>query len=288
MVSASKMRRAQERVRAARPYAERLRTIIAGLAVAGESVDVSQFPLLQQRPINRVGVIIVTADRGQAGAFNANIIRRSVRFLQEAGHPADLVTVGRKGRDFFARTDQNVIAEFTQLGDNPSLDILRPIIGVATEAFIKGEIDAVHLIYSQFVNTLTQRPEVLQLLPIEPPEDIPADQASADFIFEPDPRTVLEALLPRYVEVQVYQAMLESLASEHSARMVAMRNATDAAGELIDDLTLTYNKARQGSVTSELMDIIGGTTAQEGSTSKAATASEAWLTVNWESASSLA
>jgi F-type H+-transporting ATPase subunit gamma len=264
MVSASKMRRAQERVRAARPYAERLRTIIAGLAVAGESVDVSQFPLLQQRPINRVGVIIVTADRGQAGAFNANIIRRSVRFLQEAGHPADLVTVGRKGRDFFARTDQNVIAEFTQLGDNPSLDILRPIIGVATEAFIKGEIDAVHLIYSQFVNTLTQRPEVLQLLPIEPPEDIPADQASADFIFEPDPRTVLEALLPRYVEVQVYQAMLESLASEHSARMVAMRAATDNARDFIDELTLSLNKARQAQITREVSEIAAGAAALGG------------------------
>ncbi|MCO5176706.1 MAG: ATP synthase F1 subunit gamma [Thermomicrobiales bacterium] len=261
MVSAAKMRRAQERVRAARPYAERLRTIIAGLAVAGESVDVSQFPLLEQRPINRVGVIIVTADRGQAGAFNTHIIRHAVHFLQESGHPADLVTVGRKGRDFFARTDQNVVAEFTQLGDNPSLDSLRPIIGVATEAFNKGELDAVYLIYSKFVNTLTQRPETLQLLPIEPPEDIPADQATADFIFEPDPRTVLEALLPRYVEVQVYQAMLESLASEHSARMVAMRAATDNARDFIDELTLSLNKARQAAITREVSEIAAGAAA---------------------------
>lgn len=264
MVSASKMRRAQERVRAARPYAERLRTIIAGLAVAGESVDVSQFPLLEQRPVNRVGVIVVTADRGQAGAFNANIIRRAVRFLQEAGHPAELVTVGRKGRDFFARTDQHVIAEFTQLGDNPSLDSLRPIIGVATEAFVRGEIDAVYLIYSQFVNTLTQQPVALQLLPIEPPADVPADQAVADFIFEPDSRTVLEALLPRYVEVQVYQAMLESLASEHSARMVAMRAATDNARDFIDELTLSLNKARQAQITREVSEIAAGAAALGG------------------------
>jgi len=261
MVSAAKMRRAQERVRAARPYAERLRTIIAGLAVAGESVDVSQFPLLEQRPVNRVGVIIVTADRGQAGAFNTNIIRRAVRFLQEAGHPAELVTVGRKGRDFFARTDQHVVAEFTQLGDAPSLETLRPIIGVATEAFINGDIDAVHLIYSRFVNTLTQQPVVVQLLPIEPPEEIPADQAVADFIFEPDPRTVLEALLPRYVEVQVYQAMLESLASEHSARMVAMRAATDNARDFIDELTLSLNKARQAQITREVSEIAAGAAA---------------------------
>jgi len=261
MVSAAKMRRAQERVRAARPYAERLRTIIAGLAVAGESVDVTQFPLLEQRPINRIGVIIVTADRGQAGAFNAHIIRHAVHFLQESEHPADLVTVGRKGRDFFARTDQNVVAEFTQLGDNPSLDSLRPIIGVATEAFNNGELDAVYLIYSKFVNTLTQRPETLQLLPIEPPEDVPADQAVADFIFEPDPRTVLEALLPRYVEVQVYQAMLESLASEHSARMVAMRAATDNARDFIDELTLSLNKARQAAITREVSEIAAGAAA---------------------------
>lgn len=261
MVSAAKMRRAQERVRASRPYAERLRTIIAGLAVAGESVDVSQFPLLQQRPVNRVGVIIVTADRGQAGAFNTNIIRRAVRFLQEAGHPAELVTVGRKGRDFFAKTDQHVIAEFTQLGDNPSLDSLRPIIGVATESFARGDIDAVYLIYSKFINTLTQQPQALQLLPIEPPEEIPADQAVADFIFEPDAQTVLQALLPRYVEVQVYQAMLESLASEHSARMVAMRAATDNARDFIDELTLSLNKARQAQITREVSEIAAGAAA---------------------------
>lgn len=261
MVSAAKMRRAQERVRASRPYAERLRTIIAGLAVAGESVDVSQFPLLQQRPVNRVGVIIVTADRGQAGAFNTNIIRRAVRFLQEAGHPAELVTVGRKGRDFFAKTDQHVIAEFTQLGDNPSLDSLRPIIGVATESFARGDVDAVYLIYSKFINTLTQQPEALQLLPIEPPEEIPADQAVADFIFEPDAQTVLQALLPRYVEIQVYQAMLESLASEHSARMVAMRAATDNARDFIEELTLSLNKARQAQITREVSEIAAGAAA---------------------------
>jgi F-type H+-transporting ATPase subunit gamma len=264
MVAAAKMRRAQDRVRAARPYAERIRTMIAALSAIGESVGDTQFPLLEQREINRIGVIVITADRGLSGAFNSNIIRRAATFLREETHQADLVTVGRKGRDFFMRTDVPVVAEFTQMGDAPTLDALRPIIGVMTEEFIAGKIDAVHLIYSKFVNTLTQTPEVLQLLPIQPPEDVDASEIASDFIFEPDPVTVLQALLPRYVEVQVYQAMLESVASQYSAQMVAMRAATDNANEFINDLTLTLNKVRQAQITREVSEIAAGAAALGG------------------------
>lgn len=262
MVSAAKMRRAQERVRAARPYAERIRTMIAGLSALGDQEAVAEFPLLEQREINRVGVVLVTADRGLAGAFNTNIIRRAVRFIRdETGKPAELITVGRKGRDFFSRYGQDIEAEFTALGDAPSMDTLRPIIGVAVEDFVAGKVDAVYLIYTKFVNTLTQVPEVLQILPITPPEEAMAEEQVRDFIFEPDPHTVLEALLPRYVETLVYQALLESIASEHSARMVAMRAASDNANDFINDLTLTLNKARQAAITREVSEIAAGAAA---------------------------
>lgn len=265
MVSAAKMRRAQERVRAARPYAERIRLMIAGLSALGESVDREAFPLLEQRPINRVGVILVTADRGLAGAFNTNVIRRAVRFIRdESGHPAELITVGRKGRDFFARTTQEIEAEFTALGDAPSMDTLRPIIDIALQDFTAGKVDAVYLVYTKFVNTLNQLPEVLQILPITAPEDATAEEQIQDFIFEPDPTTVLQALLPRYIETQVYQALLESVASEHSARMVAMRAASDNANDFINELTLTLNKARQAQITREVSEIAAGAAALSG------------------------
>lgn len=262
MVSAAKMRRAQERVRASRPYAERIRLMIAGLSALGDSEETSQFPLLQQREIKRVGVVLVTADRGLAGAFNANIIRRAIRFIRDdAGVPVEMIAVGRKGRDFFTRFGQEIEAEFTNLGDAPSIDTLRPIIEVATEDFIAGKIDAVYLVYTKFINTLTQTPEILQILPITTPVEAEAEEQVRDFIFEPDPATVLEALLPRYIEIQVYQALLESIASEHSARMVAMRAATDNANEFINDLTLSLNKARQAQITREVSEIAAGAAA---------------------------
>jgi F-type H+-transporting ATPase subunit gamma len=265
MVSAAKMRRAQERVRAARPYAERIRLMIAGLSALGDSEQQAQFPLLEQRPVNRIGVVLITADRGLAGAFNANVIRRAVRFIRdESGRPAELITVGRKGRDFFARTTQEIEAEFTALGDAPSIDALRPIIDIAIQDFTTGRVDAVYLIYTKFVNTLTQQPELLQILPITTPEDATAEEQIRDFIFEPDPATVLQALLPRYIETQVYQALLESVASEHSARMVAMRAASDNANEFINELTLTLNKARQAQITREVSEIAAGAAALGG------------------------
>jgi F-type H+-transporting ATPase subunit gamma len=260
MVSASKMRRAQQRVTSARPYAERLSGVIADLATLQlDAEDMAQFPLLQQREIKNAAIIVVAPDKGLTGPLNANILRRASSFiLNEAGVPVKVIAVGKKSRDYMARARQNMIADFTDLGDQFELDAVRPIAQVAVDEFISGEVDAVYLVYARFVNTLTQVPDVKQLLPIVQPE---SGGEFGEYIFEPSPAAVLEQLLPRYVEIQVYQTLLEANASEHSARMVAMRNATDNAKELVSDLTLTYNKARQALITREVSEIAAGAAA---------------------------
>ena len=257
MVSASKMRRAQQRVMASRPYAERLQAMIGDLSdIQVDSDDTTGFPLLEQRAIKNTGVILITPDRGLTGPLNSNIIRRASRYVvNEAGTPVQLLTIGKKGRDFMIRTAQNVAAEYTGLGDTITLDGLRPIVQVAIDDFVAGKVDAVHVVYAKFVNTLTQVPEVRQILPIVRPE---GGGEYTDYIFEPSPAAVLESLLPRYVEIQVYQAMLDSIASEHSARMVAMRNASQNAKDLVSDLTMTLNKARQAQITREVSEIAAG------------------------------
>lgn len=257
MVSASKMRRAQQRVLASRPYSERLQAMIGDLSSIQLDADaITRFPLLEQREVKNTAVIMITPDRGLTGPLNSNIIRRAARFVQsEAGTPVDLLTIGKKGRDFMVRTRQNVTAEYTGLGDQITLDGLRPIVQVAIDDFIAGKVDSVHVVYARFVNTLTQVPEVRQILPIIRPE---GKGTYTDYIFEPSPASVLESLLPRYVEVQVFQAMLDSIASEHSARMVAMRNASENAKDLVSDLTLTLNKARQAQITREVSEIAAG------------------------------
>ena len=261
MVAASKMRRAQERVTSGRPYADRLRDVLADLAsLSLDPEELQQFPLLAQRPIQRTALILVTPDRGLAGALSSNVLRRATQYIrQEAGStPPRIIAVGKKGRDFMVRTRQDVIAEFIQLGDRPSFDDVRPITRLAIDEFLSGQVDAVHVIYPKFINTLTQRPEVVQVLPIERPE---AAGGAEDYIFEPSAREVLNAILPRYVEVQVYQAVLETIASFYSAQMVAMRNATDNAKELVADLDLAYNKARQAQITNEVAEIAAGANA---------------------------
>ncbi|MDI3340553.1 MAG: F0F1 ATP synthase subunit gamma [Sphaerobacter sp.] len=262
MVAASKMRRAQQHVLATRPYAERIRALIGDLAALTDLEERGRFPLLQARPIQRSEVILITSDRGLAGAFNTNVMRRAVQFMtHERPEPiADIETiaVGRKGRDFLQRYGKPLAASFTAIGDHPTLESVRPIVRVATDDFVSGKVDAVYVIYTRFINTLRQQPEVLQVLPIQPPEGA---AEVTDYIFEPSPEAVLEALLPRFVEVQIYQAILESIASEHSARMVAMRNATDNARELVSELTLTYNKARQAQITREVTEIAAGAAA---------------------------
>ncbi len=271
LVAASKMRRAQDRALAARPYSERMRAVLARLAASpqarGGGDGDSLHPLLDQRDVKHFAFIHITANRGLAGGLNANMNRAGANLaLERQPHVerVSVIPVGRKGRDFFRRAGFPQIAEFTDLGDYPSMGDTLPISRIVTQDYISGEIDQVYVGFQQFINTAVQRPVVRQLLPIEPPpEDSESMGGGADFIFEPSPQALLETLLPRYVEMQVFEAILESAASEQSARMVAMHAATDAANDMVADLTLTYNKARQELITSELLDIVGGTAAIE-------------------------
>jgi len=258
LVAASKMRRAQLNALAGRPYAEKMRFVLADLAETLPLIDPeARHPLLRQaEEVRNIGLILITPDRGLCGGLPSTINRRTAQFLVDQAKTARTIAVGRKGRDFMRRTGQNVIAEFSAIGDNPTYAELRPIAQVAMQEFIDGAVDRVHLVFMQFVNTVVQRPEVFKLLPVEPPTE--AETLAIDYIYEPDRETVLAELLPRYIEQQVYAATLEAIASEQSARMVAMRNATDNANDLMRDLTLVYNKARQESITSELLDITGG------------------------------
>jgi F-type H+-transporting ATPase subunit gamma len=258
LVAASKMRRAQLNALAGRPYAERLRWVLADLAETIPQIEPQdRHPLIQEREdVKAVELILVTPNRGLSGGLPANLNRRAAQFVVDEGKPVRVIAVGRKGRDFMRRTGQTIVAEFLELGDYPVYTDVRPIAQVAIDDFIRGEADEVHILYAEFVNMVTQRPIVRKLLPVEPPED--AETEGVDYIYEPDRATVLAELLPRYIEREIYAAILEAAASEQSARMVAMRSATDNANELLGDLTLTYNKARQDAITSELLDIVGG------------------------------
>ena len=257
MIATSKMRRAQEAGLAGRPYDEKIRQVIADLAAiqAGETLH----PLLQRRPVNKIAVVHITPDRGLCGGLPAAINRRTASFILEQSVPVTLITVGRKGIDFMRRYERDIRAEFSRLGDRPSLLDTLPISRVVIDDYTNGLVDMVYLVYAHFVSTMTQRPVLERLLPVEPAE-LPPMQ-NVEYIYEPNSEAVLGELLPRFVEMQVYHATLESIASEQSARMVAMRNATDNSNELIQDLTLMYNKARQEAITKELLDIVGGAAA---------------------------
>lgn len=268
-VAASRMRRAQEAVRATRPYAQRAWTLLTHLAAQrGETEEMH--PFLQVRPVKRVALVLLTSDRGLCGAFNSNIIRQSVEYIEALPVPVDVVAVGRKGRDAMLRRGQSLVAEFSDLPAQPSLLDVTPCARFVLDGFFDGTYDAVWLAYTDFINTLRQEPVVKRLLPLTPTElekqavagyveeAAPEVGEVPEYIYEPDPRTILDTVVPRFTELQVYQAVLESLASEHSARMVAMRNATENAEALTQDLQLTYNKARQQAITSEIMDIAGG------------------------------
>jgi F-type H+-transporting ATPase subunit gamma len=264
------MRRAQEQALASRPYAAKAWEILINLAAQRGNVE-QLHPLLTQREqVKNIGIILMTADRGLAGSYNSNIIRATVRFMNERGkQDAKLITVGRKGRDFMVRYQRKVIAEFSDLPPRPtSLDVA-PITRIAVDGFLVGDFDEVYLAYTDFVNILTQEPTVRLLLPLKPGavesrvmseylQQQTATLATSEYIYEPDPVSLLDVILPRFTELQIYQALLESLASEHSARMVSMRNATENANELVGDLTLVYNKARQDAITKEMLDIAGG------------------------------
>jgi F-type H+-transporting ATPase subunit gamma len=253
-VAASKLKRAQDATLAARPYSEKLEEVLADVAsvMGGE-----EHPLLVKREGNRRCLVVFTTDRPLAGALNANVVRFAGTEI--VNHPGDLavVAIGRKGRDALRRLRVPIVAFFLNYGDRPSFSDVLPLARLITDDYLAGTYDRVDLIYPQFVSTLTQRPELETLLPIHPSGDtrgIPGNQ----FLFEPSPGAVLEQLLPRYVAVRVFQAVLESAASEQSSRMVAMKNATENAEELIDDLTLTYNKVRQANITREMIEIASG------------------------------
>jgi F-type H+-transporting ATPase subunit gamma len=259
MIAASKMKKAQERGLAGRPYSEKIEQVIAALAALP---DIGlQHPLLQRRPVGKIAVVHITPDRGLCGGLNANLNRRLAGFILEQKIPVEVVAVGRKGRDFSVRNSCILCAEFTQLTDQPGyLDTL-PISNIVIKEYTEGIIDKVYISYAHFVSTLVQKVVMKQLLPVEPAV-IPRAQ-NVDYIYEPGAGEVLDSLLPRFVEMEIYHAILESIASEQSARMVAMRNATDSANELTSDLTLLYNKARQEAITRELLDITGGVVALE-------------------------
>ena len=269
MVAAAKMRRAQEQVLATRPYSEKawdLLTHLASQRAAGEPLH----PLLQTRPVNTTGLLLVTGDRGLCGGYNHNIIRATLEYIEQSSVPVKLVVVGRKGCDYAVRAGLEPLAHFMNLPTRPAITDITPISHILIQEFLNGTLDKIVMAYTDFVNTLVQVPIIRPLLPIRhtemPPErEEPGSRASesaaveaVEFIYEPDPRTILDTVVPRFTEIQVYQAILEAIASEHSARMVAMRNATDNAQGLIEDLTLSYNRARQASITSEMLDIATG------------------------------
>jgi len=259
MVAAAKLRRAQESAEASRPYTEVLQGTLARLAAV--SFDV-RHPLLDKREdVRKVGYIVVTADRGLCGAYNTNIIRAAEQSIQEDDRNLEtgIIAVGRKTRDFY-RKRGNIDAEFINLGDNVSYADAREVAQYVMNAYENGELDEVYLVYARFVNALRQIPTVTKLLPLETPEEDTSSESTRviDYLYEPSAEEILLTLLPKYVGSQIYHAMLEGKASEHGARMTAMGNATENAGEIIDNLELAMNKARQAAITDEILDIVGG------------------------------
>jgi F-type H+-transporting ATPase subunit gamma len=255
-VAASKMRKAQEQAVASRPYAERAWEILTYLASQRVGTE-ALHPLLEHRELKTVGMILITPDRGLCAGLPTNVIREGIRFIQRQPTPVKLIAVGRKGSDFMMRYGADVSAEFASIPDQPPLTEITPIARLAIDDFLKGTFDQLHLAYARFVNTMVQQPVVQQLLPIEP-ATTEREGYAVEYIIEPDPTAVLGEVLEGFTVLQIYQAILDAQASEHSARMVAMRAATENAEALAEDLTLSYNRARQEAITRELLDIAGG------------------------------
>ena len=261
LIAASKMRRAQQMMFDGRPYAEKIREVLSRLAAIQTIGGQPAVPLLEVRPTTTTALVLVTPDRGLCGALVANVNRAAARTLAETEGDVLVIAVGRRGRNFMVRVGAEVKAVFDNIPDRPKLSDTLPISALVISLFEKHQLDKVLLGYSRFDSVAVQHPVIQNLVPIEPAELGPHELI--DYIYEPDPETVLTALLPRYIEMQVYHAILEAIASEHSARMVAMKNATDAANEMIDDLTLALNKARQEAITAEMLDIVGAVAALE-------------------------
>jgi F-type H+-transporting ATPase subunit gamma len=253
-VSTYKARHAHEAMLATRPYAQLAWKVLNDLAHQ-VGADGKLHPLFETRPVQTIGIVLITGNRGLCGAFNHNLAEVAIGFIHQQQAQAKVITIGKKGRDeLMLQRGVHIVHEFSSPPAVPGVMDVAPIARAALDGFRNGEFDLVHLIYASFVNTLTQTPTVKQLLPLTPT----GQAAATDYIYEPSPSEILDVLVPRFTELQIYQAILESLASEHSARMVAMRNATDNAEQLVGDLTLHHNKARQQGITSELLDIAGG------------------------------
>ena len=280
-VSASRVRRAQARVLASRIYAEKAWEILVNVQAASKNLPLHAL-LTEREEIKRVMVVVITSDRGLAGAYNTNILRVAQRFESRLGKPVDYVAVGRKGRDSLARIGANIVASFTDMSAEPKVSDITPIARIAMDAYLEGEVDEVLIAYTDFINMLTQRPAVLGWLPLT--THTVAEQVAAEYVkdvatvtegtqnyeYEPSATAVVDEIVPRFTELQLYQALLEAQASEHAARMAAMKNATDNATQLTADLTLQYNKARQAEITAEILDIVGGANALQQAIDKTA------------------
>ena len=262
MVAASKMRKAQDRMRAARPYAEKVRNIAAHL---GEANPEYVHPFMRSNDVKKAGLIVVTTDKGLCGGMNTNVLRAvttRLRELQDAGVSTEAVAIGNKGLGFLTRIGAKVVSQATQLGDTPHLERLIGPVKTLLDQYEKGELNAVYIAYTRFINTMKQEPVIEQLLPLGK-DSIKADEGQPgwDYIYEPDAQSVIDELLVRYLEALVYQAVAENIASEQAARMVAMKAATDNAGSVIGELKLIYNKTRQAAITKELSEIVAGAAA---------------------------
>ncbi len=261
MVAASKMRKAQERMRLARPYGEKIRRVAAHLSNA--QTEYRHPYLVSRDTVKAVGLIVVTSDKGLCGALNSNVLRTGINKMREwdeAGIKVKLTAIGNKGFGLLQRARGDIISHITGLGDAPSMEKLIGPVKVMLDAYVNGEVDRVYIVFTRFINTMKQEPQFEQLLPLSG-EMTEARKASWDYIYEPDPKPVIEALLTRYVEALIYQAVAENMASEQSARMVAMKAASDNAKNVIGELKLVYNKTRQAAITKELAEIVGGAAA---------------------------
>ncbi|MDX5630538.1 MULTISPECIES: F0F1 ATP synthase subunit gamma [unclassified Brenneria] len=261
MVAASKMRKSQDRMAASRPYAKTMRNVIGHLALGNLEY---KHPYLEERDVKRVGYLVVSTDRGLCGGLNINLFKKllaEMKSWNEKGVDVDLALIGSKAVSFFGSVGGNIVAQVTGMGDNPSVSELIGPVKVMLQAYDEGRLDKLYIVGNKFINTMSQEPLVLQLLPLPPADDGELKKKSWDYLYEPDPKSLLDILLRRYVESQVYQGVVENLASEQAARMVAMKAATDNGGSLIKELQLVYNKARQASITQELTEIVGGASA---------------------------
>ncbi|HGF7479010.1 TPA: F0F1 ATP synthase subunit gamma [Vibrio mimicus] len=262
MVAASKMRRSQDAMESSRPYAQTIRKVIGH--VANASLEY-RHPYLEEREAKRVGYIIISTDRGLCGGLNINLFKKAITDMQtwkEKGAQIELAIIGSKATSFFNNSGAKVAAQVSALGDSPSLEDLIGSVGVMLKKYDKGELDRLYLVFNQFVNTMVQKPKIDQLLPLPKSDSEDMQRGHMwDYIYEPEPKPLLDALLLRFIESQVYQGVVENLACEQAARMVAMKAATDNASNLIDDLQLVYNKARQAAITQELSEIVGGAAA---------------------------